>query len=251
MNEFVWKPNSIRKDQWPVVKKALEVMGKGISTQLELRRELDISTGRFSNLVKTLTREDLIVREIIPLLGRWNLALIRLSEKGKDITPTFCYEDLDDVNLYSEWEHMLKAHQADDQPKHTALTLYFAYFARMCGWTVNVVPNSPARDFYPDIQIVHDQTKYYFEIETGDRGFPSDPTDKWYKKWDKQLKHQKRIAMCTLTPGRLNRYRRMCETKYWSGFLTDLTTLRQKAKAGELQEFSDLFEMYSPPKRYH
>ncbi|MBI9046914.1 MAG: hypothetical protein JEZ06_20680 [Anaerolineaceae bacterium] len=247
MSNYIIKPKGIRKDHWPIVKQSISLMGKGISTRVELFKMLGISSGRSSNLLVSLTREELVETDVINLVGHLRIGLIRLTNKGKEYAQTFCGFNFNQDDTYSEWGHLLNVHQGADQTRHTATTLYFAYFARLCGWQVEIAPKTSTYGFDPDLVLTAGNTRIFFEVEMTERGFKG-KNDKWHRKWARQRHEQHHIAVCTLTPKRKERYRKLCQANNWRGYLTDITTLRKQANAGELNGLNDLFEIVDPKK---
>ncbi|MBI9047464.1 MAG: hypothetical protein JEZ06_23460 [Anaerolineaceae bacterium] len=239
-------PKGYRKDQWPKIIESVKLLGKGVSTRVELITTLGISkSGSRDRLIRKLISTDLVEYQVVDLIGKTKIGLIRLSEKGKEYAQTFCDFSFENDTTYSEWDHLLNFHQGADQPRHTAAILYFAYFARQCGWQVEVAPKVSIYGFDPDLVLIAGDSRIYFEIEIADWGFSS-REDKWHRKWARQRHEQNHIAVCTLTPKRKERYRQLCLENKWRGYLTDITTLRKQANAGELNGLNDLFEVVDP-----
>ncbi|MBI9045808.1 MAG: hypothetical protein JEZ06_15055 [Anaerolineaceae bacterium] len=251
MIDYICRPEGIRKDQWPTVRNSLAILGRGTSTRVELFSEVGVSSGKADRLMGTLRRKQYIDEDVVQLVGSLRLGLVRLTDQGKQTARRYVYQDNYSIPVYSEWERLLDHHQGEYQPRHTSAILYMAYFARMCGWKVEIAPKSSLDGFDPDMLLSSGKSKIYFEFEMADRGFIKNRTDKWYRKWSRQRELQHHIAVCTLTSQRSERYKRLCQENNWRGFITDVTTLRKKAKAGKLQKLDDLYEIFNPLGNAH
>lgn len=227
---------NIRSDHWKRVSRALyciSVLGLSLQKEIAELAGFPFPSGTASDVFQTLVREQLVERSVIRFNSRWKVGLVRLSAIGK----LTCTGWLGWTVVESEWERVLRLHQGNDQPRHTAALLSFAYQARKRGYQVIVLPEVENTLLVPDLKVMRGEEQLYVEVEMMDRGFGrKDRT--WVRKWQNQFANQGYVAFCTITSSR--RLKMTSELKkLWRGYATDLTTLRKQSNTA--QDLSELW----------
>lgn len=202
-----------------------QLASTGLSLRVELARLLGIapSSPAFKKLIKSLQFHDIIVSFNIPLGISSNITIIQLTDYAKDRLSNYgisCVE--------SDYERIVRLHDGENQPKHTAQVLFAAYQARLRGYTVKVMPfeMGDGRPWHqPDLTIKDENHVYSVEVETHSRNKPI--------KWT-----NKRVVNVVL-PNPVVRQAVVTRLKnlHVPGRATDLQTLARNAKKGEIDYF--------------
>jgi len=220
-----------RRDYWERVCVTLALIAQtGYSTALDLLAVLSVrfSTEPQSNSLSRLVYDalpkgGLAVKLNLPLSRLLSLTVLTLTDYGKELACALGFPPVE-----SDYERILRLHDGINQPKHTAHVLFTAYQARLRGLQVRVMPFEPDDRqpwFRPDL-IIRDQYKVYaVEVETHSRNKP----EKWLNKREANV----------VLPDPIVRYAVVSRLKtlHVPGRATDLKTLAQNAKRGDLRYF--------------
>lgn len=221
-----------RADFWPRVALAIRLLaGTGVSTALDLLRLLAAETGASPNahslrrLVYHSLGDVVEARTLtLPGAGRLKLRIVRLSACGMNLSRA-----LGVFPVESDWEKLIRLHRADqEQEGHAALILFAAYQARLRGWRAEVTPFDPHETpwFQPDLKITDPEGwVYYCEVETRSRVNPS----KWAR--------MRSVNLIVPNPAARLWVVRRIKNIGIPGRATDLRTLAQQAKEGDLNSF--------------
>ncbi len=149
--------------------------------------------------------------------------VINLTDYGKSLARALGVELVE-----SDWEKIVRLHKGETQEQHAALVLMAAYQARLRGWKAEVMPFNPQETpwFQPDLKLVDPEGWFYYcEVETRSRDNP----EKWMRMRQVNL----------IVPMPVTRYWMVERLKAMGipGRATDLRTLAQQAKAGDLSHF--------------
>jgi hypothetical protein len=229
--EIPKQPNSLhfRSDHWPVVAGAMHLLATtGISMRFELQDILASQRGiapRSGSLrrifEKDLLDEELIVTETFPTFGWHRLAVVQLTDKGKDLCRSFGW-----TVIGSEWERMQTLHSADNQPRHTGALLIFAHHARLRDWTVQVLPSVESPVLFPDALVEKNGQRIYVEVEIGSRKS---------QKWRNMQRVFGYVALCAKTSATRRSLIDEGRAVGAHGLATDLETLYLDKEAGRLE----------------
>jgi hypothetical protein len=168
-----------------------------------------------------LLDEELIATETFPTFGWHHLAVVQLTDKGKDLCRSFGW-----TVIGSEWERMQTLHSADNQPRHTGAVLIFAHHARLRGWKVQVLPSVESLVLFPDALVEKNGQRIYVEVEIGSR-----KSQKW-RNMQKALGH---VALCAKTAATRRSLIAEGRAVGAHGLATDLETLYLDKEAGRLE----------------
>jgi len=214
-----------RRQRWQrMVTVALLIAREGVSTVSDLvrltsldKKSLHVVLDSMLNLV-----DPLIESRILRVMGRGRIRVVSLSEYGKGLCRALGVEPVE-----SDWEKIARLHNGDKQPKHAALVLVAAYQARLRGWQAEVMPFDLQTPWLqPDLKLIDPDGKFYYcEVESKNRIRP--------RKWARM----RQVNLIVPTPrtrrGLVERLKRMGIP----GRATDLHTLIQQAKEGNLSQF--------------
>ena len=214
----------IRADVWPRVALAVYTLAMtGWSTHLEVQQtmgallDLDPDIHSLKRLLtEVLPRCRLAVTEVLPLIGRSSLALIRLSPRGHQLATALGWPPVE-----SDWSRLIRLHAGDAQPRHTVAVLYFAYQARRHDYRVTILPTVDDLRFMPDVLLERDGERLYVEVELGHTKL---------RKWKNQYRFQRFVAFCALTPESRRGLKSECRRWKLPGQATDLATLAKQSK---------------------
>ena len=217
-----------RSDHWPAVAGGLYLLATtGISMRSELesllakqRHTLPRANPIRSVFERNLVDEDLIHKQTVPTFGRHRVALVRLSEEGKEVCRTFGW-----TVIQCEWERLVKLHSANRQPQHTGAIVVFAHHARLRGWKAQVLPQIGSPVFFPDLVVERDEQRIYVEVELGSRK---------HQKWCNMQEAQGFVALCARTPKSRQSLITECRQVGTIGLATDLTTLYRESKNSDI-----------------
>jgi hypothetical protein len=213
----------IRIDLWQRMENAVRILAEGVCLRTELKYRMRLSTGgAMDRLVKALLEEKLVEQTLFGS-GQTKYAVLRLTDKGI----VFAAE-LGCPVRPSEWDILAERHNAEVHRQHAFAILLFAFQARRRGWQVEVCPQVDHPLVEPDVLVEKDGERVYVEVEVlrhpkrRKEGAGADNT--WVRKWRNQWQFQKRVAVCTLTPKRMQGIVRYLKPRY-PGMATELTTL--------------------------
>ncbi|RCK72759.1 MAG: hypothetical protein ANABAC_1293 [Anaerolineae bacterium] len=194
----------------------------GISSQIEIGRLIGVREGISSEAgsikrpIEALVESNLLSTQTLTLnLGNTptRLVVLRLSQDGKDLCRLWDYP-----NVESDWERLIRSHEAERQEGHTLAVLLFAAHARMRGWRTTVLPDVEGTPARPDVYIENGEAKWYVEVEVGDRDH--DGNAKWRNLAELQ---DGRVALCARTIE--ERKVLVGDCQQWHGVATDLESM--------------------------
>jgi hypothetical protein len=211
---------AIRIELWRRMETAVQILAEGIALQRELQWRMNLSGGATDRLVKALLEQGLIERRFFGS-GQTKYAVLRLTDRGV----LFAVE-LGCPVRPSEWDILVQRHNAEEHPKHAFAILLFAFQARRRGWQVEVCPQVDNPLVEPDVLVEKDGERIYVEVETlrNPRKRRDGADNTWVRKWNNQYAFQRQVAVCTLTPKRMQGILRYLKA-YFPGVATELTTL--------------------------
>ncbi|MBX7236505.1 MAG: hypothetical protein K1X65_19120 [Caldilineales bacterium] len=216
---------------WPRDLQALSLMAvTGWSARLSLAEWLvshdprlaSIQAGSILRLWRRLGERDLIRQhtQVIDPRAHVAVAVVELTALGRDLL----YE-LGVQAAVSEWQRLRLWHQADAQPRHTAMVLLAAHYFRKRGYRTVVCPEADGL-LAPDLLILHPaggQT-VYVEVEAPGRGGLVHMA-RQRRKWEMQASGQGFVAFCALNPRQRGQKLALARRASASGIATDLLTL--------------------------
>ena len=222
-----------RRDVWQRIAVAvIEMAESGHSTRLELKdllaRRLDLEPGNSSLddlLGRYLPHYELAESEVHHSVGKGReLGIIRLTDKGKRLAVSLGVHPVE-----SDWERLIRLHQAETQKAHAVLVLRFVALVRLWGGRAWVMPEVDADHFAPDVLIQYDSpppysTWAYVEVEGEYHK---------HRKWSNQARYQGFTAFCAKTPTSRHALKWECHAADAPGMGTDLETLIQLNRRGE------------------
>lgn len=139
--------------EWQRCAAALRQMAlTGLAMRCELSNGIAplLACRPYSSMIKrafyALTDAQLIISELVPLIGASRVTLVRLSDDGVD----YC-SSVDWPPVENEWKALVERRNADAYPQYAAWVLQFAYHARMRGWGVEVAPNYQDKKHQADL----------------------------------------------------------------------------------------------------
>lgn len=201
----------------------------GISTVREisvlLGKVLGINptSGTIKRAFASLCASKLTITQPLHLTGPAHIAAIRLSDAGA----AYCTQ-IKLPSIQSEWKCLIDNHRGIDWEQHTACCLYFAFQARLRGYTVSLLPPVTSPNIQPDVKVTtpSGDPTWYVEVEIRART----KHDKWRRAW-RNLGH---IAICTPTPAQRHAIVRefhQAGVRRW--YSTDISSLIQKSKTSD------------------
>lgn len=145
--------------------------------------------GTFGRMWKRLRRNNLTT-DAKYSVGHRDIRIVNLTEYGKaaaraiaDIEPS-----------PSEWDILLEKHGGEDQAKHNAGVVAFAYEARRRGYSVTLCPDVD-HAAEPDVLLRKGEETLCVEVESG-----SGTEERLMRKWRNMVDLQDSIALCATTP---------------------------------------------------
>jgi hypothetical protein len=215
-----------RRSRWQrMVKTCLLMAREGASTAPELQRLLGIDNKAVHLVLNSMLDllDPLIESRLLFSGGKGRIRVVTLTDYGKDLCRALGVEPVE-----SDWEKLVRLHKGEVQTFHAALILRSAHQARLRGWKAEVVPFDPQETpwFQPDLKVTDPEGWFYYcEVETHSRGKPH----KWAR--------MREVNLIVNTP--LARHWMVQRLKDMGipGRATDLRTLAQQAKAGDLSQF--------------
>lgn len=209
-----------KNKRWPLTAYALYLLAHypwaaRIEYEIELGRYFEREPGsdRIQNVFRRdLLQQNLIVSQTLKYVSMRELALVRLTDEGRD-----CCRELGWEPCENEWDALILRHSGDDQLRHTAAVIAFALSARLRGWKTTVLPRTEYRWLMPDLLIKDAAGQgVYVEVELGSRKA---------EKWRNYLKYKQRVAVCAKTAKGRETLVQECKSIGLSGVATDLTYL--------------------------
>lgn len=236
MSDLLWpefsekSPNELgvkRRDVWQRMQAGMYLMATtGWSVVQELMAGLARKYGIKPNanslhcIFRVYLREaGLIYYQVLPHLIKNGLAVVRLTDLGKAMCSVWGWPVVP-----SDWDKLIEHHNGQEQLKHTAMVLDFAWQARRRGYRVAVMPIVQKMFTVPDVYVDRDATdRAYVEVERG-RNNP--------QKWRNLFALQGFVAVCVPTK---RRRKTMVEKEIQplgiGGLATDLETLKNSDKS--------------------
>ena len=231
---IAWRWNS---QFWPRVIMALKTLAEtGVSTALDLLLLLSKKTSvspranSLRNVVYGALADEQVPHRMVenktimlPFNAVVKLRVLYLTDYGKDLCRALGVEPVE-----SDWEKIVRLHNGEAQSQHAALVLMAAYQARLRGWKAEVMPFDPQETpwFQPDLKVTDPEGWFYYcEVETRSRDNP----DKWAR--------MRQANLIVPTPTTRHWMVRRLKDMGIPGRATDLRTLAQQARAGDLSRF--------------
>lgn len=217
---FFDRTRAIRIELWRRMETAVQILAEGVSLRTELKYRMGLSCGAMDRLTKVLLEQELVEQRFFGS-GQTTYAVLRLTDKGV----VFATE-LGCPIRQSEWDILVERHNAEEYRQHAFAVLLFAYHARRRGWRVEVCPAVNHPLFQPDVLVEKDGERIYVEVEVlrNPRKRKDGADNTWVRKWLNQYEFQRRVAVCTLTPKRMQGILRYLRPRF-PGVATELTTL--------------------------
>ena len=176
-------------------------------------------SGSVRNKLDALRESGIVAAEKLTLnTPKTSLIVMRLTDEGKRITEQIFMQP----PVESEWGRLIRLHEGDRFPGHTAAVLLFAMYARLQGYGAKVLPEveSPSP---PDVLIASADERLFVEVELGRKERPA----KW--KYNAELNGGK-VALVTGTAKRREVLTADIQRMKLPGVATDLEYLLQKGK---------------------
>lgn len=216
---------AFRRPRWQrMVMIVLLLAGDGVSTAAEIQRLLALDRKSVHIALDSMLDllDPLIVSRVVSIGSLGRMRIVSLTDYGKALARALGVEPVE-----SDWEKLIRLHQGGMQEKHAALVLMAAYQARLRGWQAEVVPFDPQETpwFQPDLKLTDEGRAYYCEVETRSRVKP--------RKWARM----RQVNLIMPTPTARVWVVRRIQSMGIPGRATDLRTLAQQAKAGDLAKF--------------
>ncbi|MEP0806578.1 MAG: hypothetical protein HRF47_13915 [Chloroflexota bacterium] len=217
---------AFRRPRWQrMVMIVLLLAGDGVSTAAEIQRLLALDRKSVHIALDSMLDllDPLIVSRVVSIGSLGRMRIVSLTDYGKALARALGVEPVE-----SDWEKLIRLHQGGMQEKHAALVLMAAYQARLRGWTAEVVPFNPQETpwFQPDLKLTDPEGWFYYcEVETRSRVKP--------RKWARM----RQVNLIMPTPNARLWVARRIQNMGIPGRATDLRTLAQQAKAGNLNSF--------------
>ena len=150
----------------------------GYSYRQEIVRLMNYRSSKEDSLIENLEilSDDLglIIQKSVRYFETFGVAnIFNLTDEGK----AYCSRYYPVVE--TDYDRLLRMHQLNSEFKHGAAILSFAYFARILGYSVLVVPDPislPGENVYiPDLFIKKDKEELYVELEMADEPSKIEP----------------------------------------------------------------------------
>ncbi|MGB9800425.1 MAG: hypothetical protein ACPLUL_10060 [Thermanaerothrix sp.] len=214
-----YRTRAIRIELWRRLETAVQILAEGVCLQRELQWRMNLSGGATDRLIKALVEQNLIEQRFFGS-GKTRYAVLRLTDNGVAFAT-----ELGCPIYPSEWDILVQKHNAEEYANHAFAVLLFAFHARKRGWRAEVCPQVDNPLVEPDVLVEKDGERIYVEVETLRNPRKRRRGDNtWVRKWINQYNFQKQVAVCTLTPKRLQGILRYLKLHY-PGVGTELTTL--------------------------
>jgi hypothetical protein len=160
---------------------------------------------------------------VLPHAIKNGLAVVRMTNSGKAMCSAWGWP-----KVISDWEKLIDCHAGEDQPRHTAMVLDFAWQARRRGYKAVVMPIVQDRYLIPDVYVERDESdRAFVEVERG-----RNKSEKWFN----LNALQGFVAVCLATPGkRINTVEKKIKPQGIGGMATDLKTLKNSDMSEDYQ----------------
>lgn len=220
------RERAIRIELWQRMETAVQILAEGVCLQTELQYRMQLSGGAIDQLMKALLEEELIERRFFGN-GLTKYAVLRLTDNGVAFAT-----ELGCPIRKSEWDILVQRHNAEEHSQHAFAVLLFAFQSRRRGWHVEVRPKVDNPLVEPDVLVEKDGERVYVEVEVlrHPRKRRDGADNTWVRKWHNQYDFQGRVAVCTLTPRRMQGIMRYFKPR-WRGMATELTTLAKNPQS--------------------
>ncbi|GIV67118.1 MAG: hypothetical protein KatS3mg047_1511 [Bellilinea sp.] len=217
------RTRAIRIELWRRMETAVQILAEGVCLRAEVKYRMGLSSGAMDRLTKALLEQELIEQRFFGS-GQTKYAVLRLTDGGV----VFAAE-LGCPIRRSGWDILVQRHNAEEHAHHAFAILLFAYHARRRGWRVEVCPEVDNPLVEPDVLVEKDGERIYVEVETlrNPRKRRDGADNTWVRKWINQYNFQRRVAVCTLTPKRMQGILRYLKPRF-AGVATELTTLAKQ-----------------------
>ena len=241
MNDILWPefseqpPKELgvkRRDVWQRMQAGLYLMATAgwsvvqeLMTGLAERYSIQPNADSLHRIFRLHLREaGLIHYQVLPHIVKNGLAVERLTDFGKAACFTWGWSV-----VQSDWEKLIEHHNGEEQLRHTAMVLDFAWQARKRGYKVEVLPIVESKYLIPDMYVERGGTdKSYVEVERG-RNKP--------EKWGNLLSLQGFAAVCVTTQARRRTIvQKEIQPSGAGGLATDLQTLKNVTKSEDVQQ---------------
>lgn len=207
--------------EWPRAFLFLSQMAEtGCSLRFELARalhsqlEIDPDSGTIKRLFAAMFRADLIVLENMPLIRSSEVALVRLTERGK----TALYQVGVAVIVKSEWERVAERGLSGQD---ASMALEFLYHARERDWIAEI----PAKE--------DETTPEVFVHRPGDeRGWNVYVVTERYPRIHSRFSTHQPIGICTTNATRRAALVAQLKAARLTGAATDMNTLIKTRRKG-------------------
>jgi len=226
-----WDRLAMRSDRWRAVCAGLHLMSV---TGWNLTRELAEAMAAFkgaqsdSGSMRRVFQEympenGLVVYDgALPYLTPHMLSAVRLTDFGKDVCRACGWEPVE-----SGWERLIRLHEGDRQPDHTAAVLAFAREARLRGYRADILPEVKEGNAVPDLYVKDRlRRRAYVEVETTYHRLKPE-------KWRNLVALQGYVAVAAKLPSQRQRLVKEIKRLRLPGWATDLETLRANAKTDD------------------
>jgi len=215
-----------RRPRWRrMVAITLLMAQTGVSTAQELVRLTGLDKKSLHIVLDSMLDllDPLIESRLIHAGGRGQIRVVVLTDYAKNLCRALGVEPVE-----SDREKIMRLHNGEVQVFHASLVLITAYQARLRGWKAEVMPFDPQETpwFQPDLKVTDPEGWFYYcEVETRSRDNP----DKWAR--------MRQANLIVPTPTTRHWMVRRLKDMGIPGRATDLRTLAQQAKAGDLSRF--------------
>mgnify|MGYP001088981002 FL=1 len=137
---------------------SVQELGAALASQLGLPARSFAARRVFQ---RYLVEAGLVHYQVLPYFRR-GLAVVRLSHSGISLCQAAGWAVVE-----SEWERLLRLHDAAHAPAHAAMILAFAREARRRGWAVQVLPvlDGMPVEATPDVLVEKYGQCWYVEVE--------------------------------------------------------------------------------------
>ncbi len=215
-----------RRPRWKRMVQIVLLMAEtGVSTALDIMRLLELDKKSTHIVLDSMLDllDPLIESKVLFAGGKGRLRVINLTDYGEALARALGVEPVE-----SDWEKIVRLHKGEVQTFHAALVLMAAYQARLRGWKAEVMPFNPQETpwFQPDLKLTDPEGWFYYcEVETRSRVKPA----KWAR--------MRQVNLIVPTPVTREWMVERLKAMGIPGRATDLRTLAQQAKAGDLSHF--------------
>lgn len=197
---------------------AIAVLGLSIKAEIDLVlaavHGLKPRSGSLRRLFDDMAEKGLIEQEILRIPSpQTRLAVVRLAEKGRYLAKTLFGQD----PVETDWGRLIRLHEGNRFPAHTAAVLLFTLHARLRGWRARAMPEAQS-DTPPDAIVERSGERWCVEVELGkkDRGV----------KWQNNATvNGGKVALCAGTQKRRALLVGDCKRQGLHGVATDIETL--------------------------